>query len=166
MSTSSSSVPIHDAVKCIEWLLGHWKSETSKGQFPTIETFTYQEEAVFSHVGQPMLNFSFNATHPETSKPLHRETGFLRINPGTNQAAYLAAQNFGLVELEEGTVEGTEINLESTTIGRMSFANDPCVTKIKRKFKLTAPDTLEQTVYMATTKTPELKEHLWVQYKR
>ncbi|XP_033120880.1 THAP domain-containing protein 4-like isoform X2 [Anneissia japonica] len=166
MSDSFTSVPIHEAVKCIEWLLGKWKSESSKGQFPTIESFTYEEEATFSHVGQPMLNFSFNSWHHESGKPLHRETGFLRVNPGTNEVAYISAQNFGVVELEEGIVEGTGINLESTTIGRMSFAKDPIVTKVKRTFKLTAPNTLEQTVFMATSKIPEVKEHLWVRYKK
>lgn len=38
----------------------------------------------------------FNACQAESKKPLHRETGFIRIQPGTNKVAFIIAQNSGL----------------------------------------------------------------------
>ncbi|KAJ3594955.1 hypothetical protein NHX12_004260 [Muraenolepis orangiensis] len=37
----------------------------------------------------------FNAFHAETKKPLHRECGFIRMQPGTNRVAFIIAQNSG-----------------------------------------------------------------------
>lgn len=38
----------------------------------------------------------FNAFHAESKKPLHRESGFIRIQPGTNNVAFIIAQNSGV----------------------------------------------------------------------
>lgn len=37
----------------------------------------------------------FNAFHAETKRPLHRECGFIRMQPGTNRVAFIIAQNSG-----------------------------------------------------------------------
>lgn len=37
----------------------------------------------------------FNAFHPDTRKPMHRECGFIRIKPDTNKVAFISAQNTG-----------------------------------------------------------------------
>ena len=37
----------------------------------------------------------FNASDVETKKPLHRECGFIRMQPGTNRVAFIVAQNSG-----------------------------------------------------------------------
>ena len=39
--------------------------------------------------------FSFYARHAESKKPMHRELGFIRLKPGTNQVAFMIAQNTG-----------------------------------------------------------------------
>ena len=38
---------------------------------------------------------SFCAFHSDTKKPLHRECGFIRMQPGTNRVAFIIAQNSG-----------------------------------------------------------------------
>lgn len=40
--------------------------------------------------------YRFNAFHAESKKPLHRECGFIRMQPGTNRVAFIIAQNSGM----------------------------------------------------------------------
>uniref|UniRef100_A0A8C9S893 THAP domain containing 4 n=1 Tax=Scleropages formosus TaxID=113540 RepID=A0A8C9S893_SCLFO len=161
-----SDVPLNPAVLPLDWLLGSWESdEPGEGSFPTIPPFRYTETLHFSHVGQPAINFTFNAYHSETKKPLHRECGFIRIQPGTNRAAFIIAQNSGLVEIEEGELSGHQLSLQSQALARMSFAKEPHVQQICRLFQLRADGKLEQTVSMATGDQP-LTQHLHITYRR
>lgn len=41
----------------------------------------------------------FNAFHPDTRKPMHRECGFIRLKPDTNKVAFISAQNTGTASL-------------------------------------------------------------------
>lgn len=153
-------------VEPLSWMLGTWLSEPpGAGTFPTLQPFRYLEEAHISHVGQPMLNFSFSAFHPDTRKPMHRECGFIRLQPDTNKVAFVSAQNTGIVEVEEGEVNGQELCIASHSIARISFAKEPHVEQITRKFRLNSEGKLEQTVSMATTTQP-LTQHLHVTYKK
>lgn len=90
---------IHDAVKPIAWLVGKWVAESGKGHYPTIQPFTYCEEIDFTSVGQPLINYTARSWHPEKKNPMHLESGFLRIKPGTNQLAFMVAHNFGKLYL-------------------------------------------------------------------
>ncbi|KAF7653018.1 hypothetical protein LDENG_00088170 [Lucifuga dentata] len=150
----------------LDWLLGTWESvEPGEGSFPSINPFRYTEKLHFSHVGQPVINFMFNAFHAETKKPLHRECGFIRLQPGTNKVAFIIAQNSGLVEIEEGEVTGHQLNLHSQALARISFAKQPHVQQISRMFQLRPDGKLEQTVSMATDNQP-LMQHLHITYHR
>lgn len=153
-------------VEPLSWMLGTWLSDPpGAGAFPTLQPFRYLEEAHISHVGQPMLNFSFNAFHPDTHKPLHRECGFIRLKPDTNKVAFISAQNTGIVEVEEGEVNGQELSIASRSIARISFSKEPHVEQITRKFRLNSEGRLEQTVSMATTTQP-LTQHLHITYRK
>uniref|UniRef100_A0A663LUA7 THAP domain containing 4 n=1 Tax=Athene cunicularia TaxID=194338 RepID=A0A663LUA7_ATHCN len=169
----------------LSWMLGTWLSDPpGDGTFPTMKPFQYLEEVHISHVGQPMLNFSFNAFHPDTRKPMHRECGFIRLKPDTNKVAFISAQNTGLVEVEEGEVNGQELSIASHSIARMSFAKKPHVEQVSAqlqscltaswgltffffflKFRLNSDGKLEQTVSMATTTQP-MTQHLHITYKK
>ncbi|XP_058521214.1 peroxynitrite isomerase THAP4 isoform X2 [Ochotona princeps] len=157
---------MNPVVEPLSWMLGTWLSDPpGAGTFPTLQPFQYLEEAHISHVGQPMLNFSFNSFHPDTHKPMHRECGFIRLKPDTNKVAFVSAQNTGIVEVEEGEVNGQELCIASHSIARISFAKDPHVEQITRKFRLNSEGKLEQTVSMATTTQP-MTQHLHVTYKK
>ncbi|XP_051873239.1 THAP domain-containing protein 4 isoform X1 [Pristis pectinata] len=159
-------VHLNPAIEPLSWMLGTWISDPSgEGCYPTIKPFKYMEEVQITHVGQPMLNISFNGFNPETRKPMHRECGFIRIKPGTNKVAFISAQNTGIVEIEEGEVKDQELTLSSHSVARMSFAKEPHVQQISRTFRLTKEGKLEQTVFMATDKQP-LLQHLHVTYTR
>lgn len=157
---------MNPVVEPLSWMLGTWLSDPpGAGTFPTLQPFQYLEEMHISHVGQPMLNFSFNAFHPDTRKPMHRECGFIRLQPDTNKVAFVSAQNTGIVEVEEGEVNGQELCIASHSIARISFAKEPHVEQITRKFRLNSEGKLEQTVSMATTTQP-MTQHLHITYKK
>ncbi|XP_066565220.1 peroxynitrite isomerase THAP4 isoform X2 [Amia ocellicauda] len=157
--------PLNPAVKPLEWLVGSWESDgLGQGSFPSIRPFNYTETLHFYHVGQPVLNFMFNAFHPDTKKPMHRECGFIRMEPGTQNVAFINAQNTGLVEIEEGELNGLELTLQSRAVARISFAKEPYVQQISRTFRL-KDGKLEQTVFMSTENQP-LSRHLHITYRR
>ncbi|XP_003421211.2 peroxynitrite isomerase THAP4 [Loxodonta africana] len=157
---------MNPVVEPLSWMLGTWLSDPpGAGTFPTLQPFQYLEEVHISHVGQPMLNFSFNAFHPDTRKPMHRECGFIRLQPDTNKVAFVSAQNTGIVEVEEGEVNGQELSIASHSIARISFAKEPHVEQITRKFRLNSEGKLEQTVSMATTTQP-MTQHLHITYRK
>nr|XP_004667864.1 peroxynitrite isomerase THAP4 isoform X1 [Jaculus jaculus] len=157
---------MNPVVEPLSWMLGTWLSDPpGAGTFPTLQPFQYLEEVHISHVGQPILNFSFNSFHPDTHKPMHRECGFIRLKPDTNKVAFISAQNSGIVEVEEGEVNGQELCIASHSIARISFAKEPHVEQITRKFRLNSEGKLEQTVSMATTTQP-MTQHLHITYKK
>ncbi|KAF7243297.1 THAP domain-containing protein 4 [Varanus komodoensis] len=166
LSQDCETPQLNPVIEPLSWMLGTWLSDPpGDGTFPTMKPFQYLEEVHISHVGQPMLNFSFNAFHPDTRKPMHRECGFIRIKPDTNKVAFVSAQNTGLVEVEEGEVNGQELSIASHSIARISFAKKPHVEQITRKFRLNSDGKLEQTVSMATTTQP-MTQHLHITYKK
>ncbi|KAM9033647.1 THAP domain-containing protein 4 isoform X1 [Sarcophilus harrisii] len=157
---------MNPVIEPLSWMLGTWLSDPpGDGIYPTLEPFHYLEEVHITHVGQPMLNFSFNAFHPDTKKPMHRECGFIRLKPDSNKVAFVSAQNTGIVEVEEGEVNGQELCIASHSIARISFAAEPRVEQIMRTFRLNAEGRLEQTVSMATTTQP-MTQHLHITYKK
>ncbi|XP_053245880.1 peroxynitrite isomerase THAP4 isoform X1 [Podarcis raffonei] len=166
LSQDCETPQLNPVVEPLSWMLGTWLSDPpGDGTFPAMKPFQYLEEVCISHVGQPMLNFSFNAFHPDTRKPMHRECGFIRIKPDTNKVAFISAQNTGLVEVEEGEVNGQELSIASHSVARISFAKKPHVEQITRKFRLNSDGKLEQTVSMATTTQP-MTQHLHITYKK
>ncbi|XP_005247073.4 peroxynitrite isomerase THAP4 isoform X1 [Homo sapiens] len=193
LSPSREPPKMNPVVEPLSWMLGTWLSDPpGAGTYPTLQPFQYLEEVHISHVGQPMLNFSFNSFHPDTRKPMHRECGFIRLKPDTNKVAFVSAQNTGVVEVEEGEVNGQELCIASHSIARISFAKEPHVEQVSpallparscllfaavcgvslflfreitRKFRLNSEGKLEQTVSMATTTQP-MTQHLHVTYKK
>ncbi|XP_046975436.1 peroxynitrite isomerase THAP4-like [Vanessa cardui] len=162
-----SNEEIHEALAPISWLSGRWVTEEGKGHYPTLKDFQYHEEIEFICIGQPMFNYTSISRHPETKKPMHQERGFLRINPGTHDLAFLISHNFGLTSLEEGACdpEKKEIKLVTANVSRASFAKPPYVKSFKREIRLLQPDTLQVVLYMETDNTP-LSEHLTAIYKK
>uniref|UniRef100_A0AAG5CSC8 THAP4-like heme-binding domain-containing protein n=1 Tax=Anopheles atroparvus TaxID=41427 RepID=A0AAG5CSC8_ANOAO len=156
---------VHAALRPIQWLIGTWESVSAKGIYPTIQDFSYNEVIRFESLGQPLLNYEARSKHPVSGAPMHLENGFLRINVGTNQVAFMVAHNFGLVVLEEGEATETTLHLTSKSVDRMSFAKDPAVKAIQKKYQLMPDGSLEIQTDMETSNTP-MTNHLKVVYKR
>lgn len=128
-------LPLHDALKSLAWLEGTWKTVNhGNGKYPNIEAFNYCEKISFTSIGQPMFNYIAQSWHPESRRPMHRETGFLKIIPGTNKISLILAHNFGLTTIESGEIIEKTITLNSTGVLRVEGTKPPAVTQVHLHF--------------------------------
>lgn len=139
----------------LAFLLGTWAGE-GQGEYPTIQTFGYREEVTFVQPpGKPFLAYTQRTWALDDGRLLHGESGFWRSGaPGTVEL--VMAHPNGIVEIEEGTVDGTHLSLRSTTVARTTTAKD--VTALSRDVRVDG-DTLVYDLAMAAMGQP-LTGHL------
>ena len=107
-----SDTDLHPAVQPLAFLLGRWKGE-GKGQYPSIEPFSYGEEIAFSHNGRPFLFYVQKTWSLSDGYPMHSETGYVRP-VAEGQVEMVLAQPSGITEILAGTHTGSNIELAST----------------------------------------------------
>ena len=145
---------LHPICAPLAFLLGTWKG-TGTGMYPTIEDFSYTEEAAFSHVGKPFVAYMQKTRDAGTGLPLHAEAGYLRPQ-GDDRVELVLVQPSGIVELLEGAVEGCTLQLASTAV--LGTASAKPVTATERRFWL-AGEVLRSSVAMAAMGR-ELQHHV------
>lgn len=156
----SEQPPLHPECEPISFLLGTWKGQ-GKGEYPTIESFAYGEEVRFWHVGKPFLAYSQRTWALDDGRPLHGELGYWRpIGPG--RLEIVLAHPTGVVEIQEGTIEGGRIDVASTTVALSSTAKE--VKRLARRFNVDG-DAMSYQVEMAAVGHP-LTHHLSAELRR
>jgi hypothetical protein len=149
---------LHPGIAVLAPLLGTWTGEGS-GEYPTIEPFSYAEEATFGHVGKPFLTYAHRTRALDDGRPLHAESGFVRM-PSPGRIEWVLAHPTGITEVQEGTVSVdagvVEVELTSTSIGRTSSAK--LVEAMARTFRVDG-DVLTYAVRMGAVGRP-LQHHL------
>ncbi|MBV9515219.1 MAG: FABP family protein [Mycobacteriaceae bacterium] len=149
---------VHPAISVLAPLLGTWAGDGA-GEYPTIEPFGYVEEVVFSHIGKPFLTYSQRTKARDDGRPLHAETGYVRV-PSSGRVEWVLAHPTGITEIQEGslTVAGTtvEMDLNATSIGLTSSAKD--VSALARSIRIRG-DELDYTVRLGAVGQP-LQHHL------
>ncbi|CAM3089926.1 peroxynitrite isomerase [Mycobacterium intermedium] len=155
---------LHPDVKALAPLLGTWAGR-GRGEYPTIEPFEYLEEVVFAHVGKPFLVYGQKTKAVADGKPLHAETGYLRV-PKPGQVELILAHPSGITEIEVGTYSCSDgvIDIETTTadVGLSPTAKE--VTALGRSFRI-AGDELSYSVRMSAVGQP-MQHHLGAALRR
>lgn len=149
---------LHPDLAALAPLLGTWTGQGS-GKYPTIPPFDYLEEVVFGHVGKPFLAYGQKTKAVADGKPLHAETGYLRV-PQPGHIELVLAHPSGITEIEVGTYAVTgdliEMQMSTTTVGLTPSAKE--VTALGRSFRIDG-DELSYTVQMGAVGQP-LQDHL------
>lgn len=113
-------LPLHELLHVLAWLEGTWVTDNpAVGTYPTIKSFNYYDQINITSMGQPLLNYVAQSWHPESGTPMHRETGFLQILPGTKKVVLSLIDNIGLFTVEQGDLgsdDGSTFELKSTNI--------------------------------------------------
>lgn len=148
------NVPSTPPPAAIAFLLGTWTGE-GVGEYPTIETFRYGEEVKFWHTGKPFIAYSQRTWALDDGRPLHAETGYWRVTTDSGVEVVLAHPT-GVVEIQEGRVDGGSVRLRSTTLGLTATAKQ--VDALERDVDV-AGDELTYAVRMAAVGVP-LTHHL------
>ncbi|KAK0411127.1 hypothetical protein QR680_005498 [Steinernema hermaphroditum] len=153
----------------LSWFIGRWTTETTSGdRFPVPMSGPYREtlEIQISDVpsfDRPPLNVSVFASTKDGDDE-HREVGFMTVKPfredtgfaefdkpaqGDDLVAIEMNSNTGLITIEEGTLQGTEIRLEVRYKKSFLGPSHPTVfAAAKRSFRLLADDVLEERVVL------------------
>lgn len=151
---------LHPDLAPAAFLLGTWRGE-GEGEYPTIERFAYGEEVRFWHVGKPFLAYQQRTWSLEDGRGLHAEAGYWRPKPPDGMEVVLAHPT-GLVEVLEGALAGTTVELASRTVATTSTAKE--VTATARTFTV-QDGVLSYTVAMAALGQP-LQHHLAARLRR
>jgi hypothetical protein len=154
----TSVADLHPGIAVLTPLLGTWSGHGA-GEYPTIEPFGYVEEVTFGHVGKPFLVYGQRTKASDDGRPLHAETGYLRLS-SPDRVELVLAHPTGITEIQEGTlsITGTtlEMELTATAIGRSASAKE--VTALGRSIRVDG-DELTYTLRLGAVGQP-LQHHL------
>lgn len=138
---------LHPDLAELAILIGTWRGN-GHGVYPTIESFDYVEEVTIGHIGKPFLSYAQRTRragdHPEAGEPLHAESGYWRP-AGPGGVELVIAQPSGIVEVEEGTIEGSIIHLNGTTVATTTTAKE--VRSVERRIEVEG-DTLTYELWL------------------
>jgi len=141
-------VELPDALAPLAFLLGTWAGD-GHGAYPTIEDFAYSEETSFAYQGKPLLAYAQRSRVPPGGAPSHAEVGYLR--PAPVGAELVLAHPSGIVEVSEGTVRGTR--LELATLHVVTTPTAKAVTDVRRVYERRG-DVLSYRIDMAAVGQP------------
>lgn len=147
----------------VAWLLGNWHGN-GRGDYPTIEPFSYEQDVVFAHDGRPFLHY-FSRTwitddDGNQLRPGALETGFLRATDETLELVLVHPA--GYAEVWYGNTDGPRLEMATDVVARTQTAKE--YTEGKRMYGLVDGD-LMYAFDMAAVDQP-LQSHLWGQLKR
>lgn len=153
---------LHDDIAHLSWLLGEWHG-SGEGRYPTIESFGYNEQVEFRHVGKPFVSYVQRTKHAESGLPLHAESGYLRP-VGLDRLEFVVVQPSGIVELHDGVVDTDARSIVLTATQVLTTPTAKHVSAVRRSVSVDG-DVLSYTVDMGAVGEP-LQHHLAATLRR
>ena len=148
----------------LAWLVGTWQG-VGVGGYPTTGDFRFGQEVEFSHGGRPHLAYNSQTWLLDDDgnqvRPLARESGFWRLQPGNNVEVLLAHPT-GFVEVYLGEVTGAKVELRTDVVARTETAKE--YTAGHRLYGLVEGDLL--WAYDMAAEGQPLQSHLSARLKR
>ena len=155
---------LHPDVAALSFLLGTWRG-AGEGLYPTVDPFHYEEEMVFTHVGDPFLLYEQRSWSPDEGMPLHFERGFLR--PGEDGVVELVlAHPLGIVEVSTGRLSDRE-GRRALDLASQTMAHTPTgdrVMALERHVEVSG-EAMLYTLHMEMERVP-LTSHLRAELRR
>lgn len=155
---------LHADLVPVAWLLGTWHGN-GKGDYPSIDAFSYEQDVVFAHDGRRFLHYFSRAwiTDDEGNRLRNGalETGFLRP-ADDGQLELVLAHPTGYAEIWYGTVDGPRITMATDVIARTETAKD--YTAGQRMYGLVEGDLMYAQDMAA--EGHEMQSHLWGRLSR
>lgn len=169
-SPPSAELPMASALDAFRPLLGRWEGG-GVGEYPTIDDFEYTEVITFAPLAdKPVIQYTSTTKHAGDGRPLHAETGYLRV-VGDSSVEMVVAQAPGLIEAGSGIAthpggaddrHAVRLAIDSTVVGGTPTAKD--VTATERRYLVTG-DRLEYDIAMAAV-GHQMTHHLTAELKR
>ena len=150
---------LHPDCAPVAWLLGTWHGN-GHGDYPTIDAFSFGQEAIFTHDGRQFSHYMSRAWIVDANGDKVREgaieTGFLRPKAdGTLE--WLMTHNTGFVEVWYGTSEGAKIEITTDAVVRTHTAKEYVAGH--RMYGLVEGDLL--WAFDMAAMGQQLQPHLW-----
>ena len=162
--TGDGGASLHPDLAPLAFLLGRWEG-AGVGGYPTIESFQFGQEMVFSHNGKPFLSYTSRTwlldADGHLGRPLATESGFWRPQPD-GKVELLLAHPTGITEIYLGEITGTRVDLITDVVA--STATSKEVTAGHRLYGLAGQDLAY--AYDMAAMGQGLKPHLSAQLKR
>lgn len=118
--------PLHPDLAPLAFLIGRWEG-AGVGGYPTIESFQFGQEMVFSHNGKPFLSYTSRTWRLDAEgrigRPLATEAGFWRPQPD-GKVELLLAHPTGITEIYLGEINGTRVDLVTDVVARTETAKE------------------------------------------
>ena len=155
---------LHPDLMPLAWLLGTWHGN-GRGDYPTIEEFTYEQDVVFAHDTRPFLHY-FSRTwitdeEGNRVRPGALETGFIR-SVGEGKLEVLLTHPTGIAEVWYGEVDGPRMTLATDIVARTETAKE--VTAGQRMYGLVEGSLMY--AYDLAAEGQPLQSHLWGKLER
>ena len=155
---------LHPDCVPLAFLLGRWEGR-GHGAYPTIESFEFGQEIVFSHNGKAFLYYTSRTwlidSEGTAIRPLAMETGFWRPQPDGGLEVVLAHPT-GVAEIYYGTIDKAKVELTTDLVARTVTAKEYAAGQ--RLYGL-VEGALLWTFDMAA-EGQDLQSHLWGKLER
>ncbi|MEO5838611.1 MAG: FABP family protein [Acidimicrobiales bacterium] len=154
---------LHPLCEPLRPLLGTWRGG-GHGEYPTIASFDFNEEIMFSHAGKPFVAYVQRTTLAATGLPAHAESGYLRA-VGDDEYEFLISSPSGIAEIDRAVVtQGPLLSIEVVAREVHGTPRAKPVTEIVRRITVDG-DVLRYDLSMAAMGLP-LTHHLRAELRR